>query len=103
MSAPDTPSILLSHIGKLEGQLAMMTQLMQQNHESTHQRINDFRHAIEGRVIGVESRVERVEDAIEKVEDNERALAIKSAGGGAFSGAIAAAAVELIKFLATRS
>jgi hypothetical protein len=95
MTAPDNHSVLLAHIGKLEGQLAVMTQLMQQNHESTHQRINDFRHAIEGRITGVEARVVTL-------EGNERSTAIKAAGGGALSGALATAALKLIEYIATR-
>jgi len=95
MTAPDNHSVLLAHIGKLEGQLAVMTQLMQQNHESTHQRINDFRHAIEGRITGVEARVF-------PLEGNERSTAIKAAGGGALSGALATAALKLIEYIATR-
>lgn len=91
MSAPDSHSILLAHIGKLEGQLSVMTQMMQANHDSTHQRINDFRHAIEGRIVGVEARVGIL-------ESNERSTALKVAGGGALSGAIAAAGVEVLKF-----
>ena len=90
-TTPDNHSVLLAHIGKLEGQLAVMTQLMQQNHESTHQRINDFRHAVEGRIAGVEARVVAL-------EGNERSTALKSAGGGA----IVVAAIEALKFFAGR-
>lgn len=92
MTAPDPNSVILAHIGKLEGQLAVMTQLMQQHHESTHQRINDFRHAIEGRIDGVDARVMRL-------ESNERNTAIKVASGGALSGALATAALKLIEHL----
>lgn len=67
-----------------------MTQMMQQHHESTHQRINDFRHAIEGRIDGVDARVMRL-------EANERHTAIKVAGGGAVSGAIVSAVIKLIE------
>jgi len=86
---------VLVQLAQVQGQLTAMTQLMQQNHDSTHQRINDFRHAIEGRITGVEAR-------LDKVEDNERGTALKAAGGGAFSGAIMAGAVELIKYLGSR-
>lgn len=95
MTAPTDYSILLSHIGKLEGQLALMTQLIQQNHESTHQRINDFRHAVEGRITGVEARVVTL-------EKNERSTALKAASGGALSAALVTGAVEAFKILAGR-
>lgn len=102
MSAPDQNSIVMAHLGRLEGQLSTMTQLMQQHHDSTNQRINDLLQAVERRIDNVEARVDRVEKRVDGVEDKERSNAIKSAGGGAFSGAIAAAMVELIKFLSSR-
>lgn len=95
MSATDIDAAVLVQLAKLEGQLASMQQLMHQNHESTHQRINDFRHAVEGRIAGVEARVGTL-------EVNERGTALKAAGGGAISGACIAAGAELLKFLASR-
>ncbi|KLN54700.1 hypothetical protein [Variovorax paradoxus] len=86
---------VLVQLSQVQGQLTALTQLMQQNHDSTHQRINDFRHAVEGRIGGVEARVD-------KIENNERGTALKAAGGGAFSGAIVAAAMEALKFFASR-
>lgn len=102
MSAPEANSILMSHLGRLEGQLSTMTQLMQQHHDSTNQRINDLRQAVERRIDNVEERVGRVERRVDDVEDKERGTAIKAASGGALSGAIVAASIELMKFAAGR-
>lgn len=87
---------VLVELAEVKGQLKLMTQLMQQNHESTHQRINDFRHAVEGRVSNVEGRMKTL-------ETNERSTALKSAGSGALAGAITGAAIEAVKFFAGRS
>jgi sugar (pentulose or hexulose) kinase len=86
---------VLVQLAQVKGQLTAMTQLMQQNHDSTHQRINDFRHAVEGRIAGVEAR-------LDKVENNERGTAIKAAGGGALSAAIVTATIKALEFLAGR-
>ncbi|MFT4191649.1 MAG: hypothetical protein QM617_09035 [Comamonas sp.] len=84
---------VLVQLAKLEGQLTSVMQLMQQNHDSTHQRINDMRHAIEGRMTGVEARVGTL-------EKNERATALRGASGGALSGAMVGGLIELVKFMA---
>ncbi len=86
---------LLTELGEVKGQLKMMTAMIQQNHESTHQRINDFRHAIEGRIDTVENRM----DTMEK---NERGTALRAAGGGAVSAAIVAGAIEAMKMLVNK-
>lgn len=91
---------LLQQFGEVQGQLKLITQMIQQNHESTHQRINDFRHAIEGRIDGVEDRIDGVEKRIDTIDKNERGTALKVAGVGSMAGAVTAAAVELIKHLA---
>ena len=87
---------LAQQIGEVQGQLKLMTQMIQQNHESTHQRINDFRHAVEGRLTSVEARVG-------VIEKNERGTALRGASGGALSGAIVGAAIEGLKLLLSRS
>lgn len=86
---------LMVQMAEVKGQLTVMTQLMQQNHDSTHQRINDFRHSVEGRLTGVEARVG-------VIEKNERGTALRGASGGAISGAVVLAAVEAIKIMASR-
>ncbi|MES1977519.1 MAG: hypothetical protein V4451_05750 [Pseudomonadota bacterium] len=91
----DTNTAMLVELAEVKGQLKLMTQLMQQNHEATHQRINDFRHAVEGRVSHVESRMATL-------EANERTTALKGAGSGALAGAIAGAAIEAIKWFGAR-
>ena len=98
MSEPNDPNSntsVLIQLGEVQGQLKLKTQMLQQNHESTHQRINDFRHAVEGRLQGVETRMT-------VIEANERATAIKSAGSGALAGAIMAAGVEALKYIGSR-
>jgi hypothetical protein len=92
----DNNTSVLVELAEVKGQLRIMTQLMQQNHEATHQRINDFRHAVEGRVANVETRMATL-------ETNERTTALKGAGSGAAAGAIASAAIEAIKYLLGRS
>jgi hypothetical protein len=95
MSDPNPNATVLVQLAEVQGQLKLMTQMMQQNHESTHQRINDFRHAIEGRLSGVETRVS-------VIEKNERGTALRGAGSGALSGAIMGAAIEALKYLGNR-
>lgn len=90
---------LQQQLGEVQGQLKMMTSMIQQNHESTHQRINDFRHAIEGRIDGVEARIGAVEGRIDTVDKNERGTALRGASSGALSGALVAAGIEIIKRL----
>lgn len=92
----DNNSLVLVELAEVKGQLKLMMQLMQQNHEATHQRINDFRHAVEGRVATVENRMTTL-------ETNERATALKGAGSGAIAGAITGAAIEALKYFAGRS
>ncbi|OYZ76058.1 MULTISPECIES: hypothetical protein [unclassified Polaromonas] len=86
---------VLVELAEVKGQLKLMIQLMQQNHEATHQRINDFRHAVEGRVTNVETRMSTL-------ETNERATALKGAGSGAIAGAIMGGAIEALKYFAGR-
>jgi hypothetical protein len=92
----DNNTSVLVELAEVKGQLRIMTQLMQQNHEATHQRINDFRHAVEGRVANVETRMATL-------ETNERTTALKGAGSGALAGAVMGGAIEAIKFFAGRS
>ena len=93
---------LLQQVGEVQGQLKLITQMIQQNHESTHQRINDFRHAIEGRIDGVAARVDGVEKRIDTIDKNERGTALRGAGGGAVSAAIVAGAIEALKMIVHR-
>lgn len=95
MTVIDPNATVLVELAEVKGQLKLMVQMMQQNHESTHQRINDFRHAIEGRLSGVETRVATI-------EKNERGTALRGAGSGALSGAIMGAAIEALKHLMSR-
>lgn len=80
----------LVQLAEVRGQLTMIAQLIQANHGATHQRIDDLRKTVETRFTGVEER-------LETIEQNERNTAIRAAGSGAFSGAIVAGAIELMK------
>jgi hypothetical protein len=79
----------LVEIASVKGQLQAITQMIQANHEATHQRINDFRTAVETRFTGVETR-------LNTLERNERGTALRTAGGGALAGALVSAALALI-------
>jgi hypothetical protein len=82
----------LVELGEIKGQLKLMTQMLQQNHDSTNQRIDDLRHSMEARAKGLEERVG-------KLETNERGTAIKAGVAGAISGVIATAAIAAVKLL----
>jgi hypothetical protein len=94
----DPNAAVLVELAEVKGQLKILLQLTQQNHEATHQRINDFRHAVEGRIDGVEERITGLEGRVKTVEQNERGTALRSAGASA----VILGAVELLKFLAGR-
>lgn len=83
---------MLVQLAEVKGQLQSLTLLITQNHEATHQRINDFRHAVEGRISGVEGRVVTL-------EKNERSTALKASASGAISGFALTATVEAIKHI----
>lgn len=97
MSAPDyakeperrSDAVLIA-MGKLEGQLAAMTNLMQQNHQATQTRIEDLSKAVGVRFDGIEKR-------LATLEQNERGTAIRAAGTGALAGAIVAAGIAAMR------
>lgn len=95
MSQPETNTAVLVQLAEVKGQLGLMMQVMQQNHDTTQTRIDDFRHAIE-------TRVESVETRLETLEKNERGTALRGASSGAMGGAVASAGVALIQHLLTR-
>lgn len=82
-------SDLLLQLGKLEGQVGQVLQLMQANHTATNQRLDDMRAAFNARMDGHDSR-------IEKIEHRERGTAIRSAASGALSGAVTSAITAAI-------
>lgn len=86
----DIGAAALVQLAEVKGQLSMIAQLIQTNHGATHQRIDDLRQTVENRFSGVETR-------LETIEQNERGTAIRAAGSGAFSGAIVAGAIEVMK------
>lgn len=97
MSAPDkeperrSDAVLIA-MGKLEGQLAAMTTLMQQNHIATQTRIEDLSKSVGVRFDGIEKR-------LATLEQNERGTAMRAAGTGALSGAVVAAGIAAMKYL----
>lgn len=95
MSQTDPNNAVLVQLAEVKGQLGLMMQVMHQNHNTTGQRIDDFRHAIETRVQGVETR-------LETLEKNERGTALRGASSGAVSGAVVSGTVALIQHLLTR-
>lgn len=81
---------LMGELGQVKGQLTLIIQLMQQHHDSTHQRINDMSKAMDTRFIGVEQRVSTL-------ERNERGTAVRTAAVGALSGAIVTAGLAMLR------
>ncbi|MEY2837800.1 MAG: hypothetical protein RJB60_99 [Pseudomonadota bacterium] len=79
-------------LSEVKGQLRVITQMLQTNHDATNQRIDDLRHSVEGRLDSHQSR-------IETLEHNERSTAIKAGISGALSGSLAGALVEGLKAL----
>ncbi len=93
---------LLQQFGEVQGQLKLITQMIQQGQESTHQRINDFRQSVEGRLNSVETRIDGVESRMETLASNERGTALRGASSGAISGVLVSAGIEVLKLLAGR-
>jgi hypothetical protein len=83
---------VLIAMGKLEGQLANMTALMQSNHVATQTRIEDLSKSVGVRFDGIEKR-------LATLEQNERGTALRAAGTGALSGAIVAAGIAAMKYM----
>lgn len=77
----------LAELAGVKGQLTLIAQMIHANHDATHQRIDDLRHSIEGRISGIDGRVSTL-------EKNERETAMRTAAVGAVSGSFAAALVS---------
>lgn len=77
-------------LGQIQGELRGVREIVQANHSSLHQRIDDM-------VKSNEARFENVEDRISKVESNHQQLLMKTAAGGGMAGGIVAAGIEIIK------
>lgn len=77
----DKTETVLVEVGQIKGQLGLITQMLQANHDATNQRIDDLRHAMESRVKGVEGRVLTL-------EQNERSTALKASATGALAGTV---------------
>lgn len=81
---------LLSETSEVKGQLNGLIGIIQNNHESSNRRLDDFRQSMESRMGGVE-------DRLGKLEENERGTAIRSSATGALAGAIVAGAIAALK------
>lgn len=95
MSNPtDINTAALVELAAVRGQLQVITQMMAQNHDATHRRIDDMQRATEQRFDGVDGRI----DTLEK---NERDTALRTAGVAAITSAsisaLVAAGVALLK------
>ncbi len=85
--ADDMGAFTLAELAAVKGQLTLIAQMIQHNHDATHQRIDDLRHSIEGRISGIDSRVS-------KLETNERDTAMRTAAVSALSGTVSGALVS---------
>lgn len=86
---PDTVtnSDILLHLGKIEGQVGQLMNMMQSNQTAINQRLDDMRTAMS-------VRIESNEKRIDKLEQNERGTAIKAGVAGTVSGTISAAMIS---------
>ena len=81
---------VIQQLAQVQGQLATIVQLVQQQGDSTNKRIDDFRQATDVRFSGIETR-------LGTLETNERGTAMRTAAVGALSGAIVSAGLALLK------
>lgn len=86
----DNNAAVLAQLAEVQGQLKVLTQLLMTANQSTNQRLDDMRGAMDTRFTGVEERLQRV-------EDNERKTALMTAGIGAVSGALVSAGITLLR------
>lgn len=77
-------------LGKVQGQLNTITQLLQAHHEASNKRMDDLQKAIDGRF-------DSLEDRITTLEANERSTAIKAAASGAAAAGLSMLVIEAIK------
>lgn len=89
MAEPTNVDIMV-HLARIEEQNKQLTQLMINNHAAINQRLDDMK-------ANTNTRLDSLDKRLVSLEDKERGTAIKSAGTGAISGAIAAAAMAALK------
>jgi hypothetical protein len=82
----------LAAVSEVKGQLLGIQAMLQQNHDSTNQRIDDLRHSVESRMKGVEDRVSTL-------EKNERGTAVKAGVAAAIGGVLVAAGTAAIRLI----
>lgn len=87
---PDANTQVLTLLGEIRGELRGIRQVMQANHESTQQRIDDFATANETRFKGIEER-------LSKMESGKHTLMIRTGVSGASAGGLVAVVVELVR------
>ena len=91
MSDPTNKDVLvLAQLEAMKLQLTGINTLLQSQHASTNQRIDDLRHSIEGRMNGHEGR-------IGTLERNERGTAIRTATVSALTSALVAGCIAVLK------
>ena len=93
-AAPTDPIVLqmLQELSRVSGQLDAITKMINQQGETTHQRIDDMRRSVEQRFDGIEKR-------LGTLEQNERGTAARTAAVGALSGALVTAGMQLLRHL----
>lgn len=96
MSNPNDLNIAaLVELAAVKGQLQTMTQMMQNNHDATHRRMEDMQRANE-------QRFDTIDERLSVVEANERGTALRTAGLAAVTSAgvsaVVAAGMALLKF-----
>lgn len=97
MSGPDSqrtcdPTIMLTAMAEVRGQLSTIMALLASQHESTQSRINDMQ-------VHLGHRLNAIDNRLSTVEGHERGTAIRTAGIGAGAGGVVAAGVELARYL----
>jgi len=89
--ASDVNATALAQLAAVQGQLTVITQLINHHHEATNRRIDDMRGAMETRLSGVETR-------LGNVEKNERATAVRTAGIATGASTLVTAFVEVLRW-----
>lgn len=84
--------LMISMLGQIQGEVKGLRDLVQANHSSINQRIEDLAQSNH-------TRFENVEDRIDKLENSHQQLLMKTAAGGGVAGGIVAAGIEIIKVM----
>lgn len=100
MDAPMNDKII-ADLGEVKGLLRGVTDMIQHSEQSTHRRIDDLASSINQRMDSVDQRLrdaaEKADDAMTLATDSAARISRHSAFFGGGSGALVAAAIEIIK------